>query len=214
MKKHLIAMEKYNHYKKMKITSLFGGGILFALTLFTIIFIIVVAIPEYKDKTPLFQRYIHPATVTVCIVLIFTAIIMWNLFSMGLRRIRMTIYEEGFVPYKVPKGYPLKKKEEFFVPWEDVVWVEFIDGLMWIYLIATKDRWGIAIAEMRFEKKDAPKVLEFMRKIEKMVEERGGYVVHKRWNPLRGWIIEYEKGKKPFKRVGPWYWPGFDQGNP
>lgn len=81
---------------------------------------------------------------------LFLGVGLFGLFSRGLRRVRLKVYENGLVPYAVPKSYKLekqagkskilhmlkelcvvrpktKKGEEYFKPWDDIIHMTFID---------------------------------------------------------------------------------------
>ncbi|MEW6069728.1 MAG: hypothetical protein AB1485_03850 [Candidatus Thermoplasmatota archaeon] len=110
------------------------------------------------------------------------------------KRTILRIYENGFVPFRVPLKY-LRKKKEFFIPWDEIAQIKYFQWrgfskLHKSYWILTKSGSGIAIADGHFEEKDVEKIFEKLKKVEEEIKRRGEIPTE----------------------IKPWYWPFYDTG--
>jgi CRISPR/Cas system-associated protein Cas10 (large subunit of type III CRISPR-Cas system) len=95
-------------------------------------------------------------------------------FLLGYRRVRLEIYENGFIPYSRPTRY-VRQKKDLFIKWDYIAEIEKIETRKegeWIYAIVTRSKKGYMIGHFAFEN-GGNAVLKKLESVERDLRNRG-----------------------------------------
>lgn len=98
------------------------------------------------------------------------------LIILAARRVRLVVYDDGFIPQRTPFKMWLKK-ESWFIPWSKVLRMEFLGpesllGGGWVYRFVVEGGKGVTIDSRRFEDGGVV-VLKKLKEIEEELKKRG-----------------------------------------